>query len=129
MVFLDTSAIYALADRNDENHLSAKKTFAYVAAKEKILIHNYVIVESAALIQVRLGLAPAKKFLEEAVRFEVVWVDASLHTEATRYLQNKGTRRLSFVDCVSFVVMHNYRISQAFSFDDDFSRAGFQLLH
>lgn len=128
MVFLDTSAIYALADRNDDNHKVAKGIFKNVLTHESILVHNYIIVESAALIQSRLGLTPAKKFLQDVSKFEVIWVDAFLHNKAVEYLFSKGNRGLSFVDCISFVVMRNNGISKAIVFDEDFLRAGFEIL-
>jgi predicted nucleic acid-binding protein len=33
----------------------------------------------------------------------------------------------SFTDCVSFGMMHTLGIYQAFSFDEDFARAGFVM--
>ena len=56
MIFLDTSAIYALADKADPNHADAYKKFDLaLKAGEIFLLHNYVLVESAALLQARLG--------------------------------------------------------------------------
>jgi len=46
MIFLDTSAIYALADKADPNHANAYKKFDIALASEEIfLLHNYVLVE------------------------------------------------------------------------------------
>ena len=50
MIFLDTSAIYAVADTTDPHHGQAA---AYLDAAlrrgESVLTHNYVVIESAAL--------------------------------------------------------------------------------
>ena len=63
MIFVDTSAIYALADRGDKNHAKAVKRFdAFVIGGEPLLIHNYIIVESFALLQHRLGRSSAAAF-------------------------------------------------------------------
>lgn len=128
MIFLDTSAIYALADGGDPNHGRAKHHFeAILSASTPFLTHNYIIVESLALLQKRLGLAAAHAFAEESRHFEIVWIDEETHTEAsTRWA--KGRRTLSLVDHVSFLVMERLRIDTAFAFDSDFVAAGFNVL-
>lgn len=129
MIFIDTSALYSLADQSDHNHQKAREIFARaLKAGEEFLVHNYVLVESAALIQHRLGAAPAKKFLEDAARFSVVWVDAPLHAKSVDYFSARATRNLSFVDCVSFVLMRQKGIRNAFVFDEDFAKEGFSSL-
>ena len=128
MIFLDTSAIYALADQNDPNHGGAHQLFDRLLEDEApLLTHNYVLVESISLIQNRLGLAAARFFAEESGNFKVVWVDADLHQEAFFRWAN-GRRKLSFVDSVSFVVMKRFQITTAFAFDSDFAAAGFKVL-
>jgi uncharacterized protein len=128
MIFLDTSAIYALADEHDSNHGRAKKLFARILMDETpLLTHNYVVVEALALLQHRLGLATASAFADESRSFEMVWIDQETHRQAsTRWA--KGGRALSFVDHVSFVVMERFQVNTAFAFDSDFVAAGFGLL-
>jgi predicted nucleic acid-binding protein len=128
MIFLDTSAIYAMADRADPNHAAALDTFRQVLAdKETLLLHNYILIESAALIQGRLGLRAALLFLVDAKAFEVEWVDEALHDEARRELAAIGRRGISLVDCTSFVVMRRRGVRRAFAFDPDFSEQGFSI--
>lgn len=129
MIFLDTSAIYALADKADKNHERAKEIFQNLLhSREELLIHNYIIVESQALIQHRLGFLQARVFLHEAEQFTIIWVDLLLHNQAGEYFARHGKKNLSFVDCVSFILMHQEHIKQAFAFDADFTKAGFELL-
>lgn len=128
MIFLDTSTIYALADEDDKDHKKAKTLFANALLQgQEFLLHNYILLEASALIQRRLGLDQAKKFLAEARKFRVLWIDLSLHMIAEGYFRKHATRKLSFVDCVSFIVMRQHNISTAFAFDEDFRKAGFQL--
>jgi len=76
MIFLDTSAIYALADQADPRHERAKEWFqAVLDMGEGILTHNYVLVEAKALIQNRLGLAAALKLARDSRAFDIEWVD------------------------------------------------------
>jgi predicted nucleic acid-binding protein len=127
VIFVDTSAIYALADRADKNHAAAKRQFdAILARGESLLLHNYIVVESLALLQHRLGLAAASAFAKSLRSFEVEWISGDLHETATRRWL-AGKRGLSFVDHVSFVVMKQREIEVAFAFDGDFEDEGFEL--
>ena len=129
MIFLDTSAIYALADRGDARHEEARGLLETVLARgEDLVTHNYVLVESLALLQHRLGAASAVGFARSVSGFDVVWVDQPLHSEATRRWARSSTRRVSFVDEVSFLVMRSRGIRIAFAFDHDFEDRGFGLL-
>ncbi|MBS3920965.1 MAG: PIN domain-containing protein [Deltaproteobacteria bacterium] len=128
MIFLDTSAIYALADKNDPNHAAAYNKFQNVLESgETFLLHNYILLESVALFQERLGLPSAVLFLRNAKSFEVEWVDMELHEEAVRELERIGKRGISLVDCTSFIVMKRRGVEKAFAFDPDFQDQGFSL--
>jgi len=126
MIFLDTSAIYALADKADPNHAIAYKKFDLASKSgESFLLHNYVLVESAALLQAKLGLQAALLFLEDAQAFEVEWVDLELHQEVGKELKTIGKRGISLVDCTSFIVMRRRSVQKVLAFDPDFHDQGF----
>ena len=91
------------------------------------LLHNYIIVESAALLQSRLGLGPAIRFLKESENFRIHWVTAQDHRRAVRLLEERSKRGLSFVDCLSFLVMREHKVRKALAFDPDFAKEGFEL--
>ncbi len=129
MTFLDTSAIYALADRADPNYQAAERCFrALVEAGEEILTHNYVLVESFALLHHRLGLTAALRLAESCRAFVVKWIDRDLHNEAIAELARTRRRAVSLVDQVSFLVMREGGVQEALAFDQDFVRAGFRLV-
>lgn len=126
MIFLDTSAVYAMADQADPNHATALKKFnEALSAGEPICLHNYILVESAALLQARLGLRVALQFLKEVSVFQIEWVDHHLHEKALGELERIGKRGVSLVDCMSFIVMRQKGIKRALAFDPDFSDQGF----
>ena len=128
MIFLDTSAIYALADANDMRHSEAREMFDLAFDNdEDILIHNYVLIESAALLQRRLGLDVALRFLDQMVSIQTHWIDSEDHAQAVTLLRGRDSRGLSLVDCASFVVMRRYGISHAIAFDADFEHEGFSI--
>lgn len=128
MIFLDTSAIYALADRADANHDRAREQFeSALESGAEIATHNYTLIESLALLQARLGLPSARAFAESIDSYRVIWVNDELHRAAAKRW-SQGRRAISFVDQVSFLVMERHDIEIAFAFDPDFERAGFRLL-
>jgi predicted nucleic acid-binding protein len=129
MIFLDTSAIYAWADTADANHSKAVELQQMILdSGEELLTHNYVLLESVALLQARLSIAAAVKLTKDASLFVIEWVDEDLHAAGMRELEQSKKRRMSLVDHISFLVMRRHRISTAFSFDRDFISAGFQLV-
>ena len=128
MIFLDTSAIYAWVDKADPNHRAAvERLEALLNQEEELLTHNYILVESVALLQARLGHSTAAKFAKDSAIFLVEWVDKDLHASAIREWERSGNRRLSLVDHISFLVMKRRDVVTAFAFDSDFKTAGFRL--
>jgi predicted nucleic acid-binding protein len=128
MIFVDTSAIYALADRGDPNHETARERLRELLAQgEELLTHNYVLVEAISLVQRRLGAAPALRLATSSSQFVIEWVTEELHQEAVRRLAKAARRRLSLIDLTSFLVMRKRGVKTAFAFDDDFVREGFLL--
>jgi predicted nucleic acid-binding protein len=126
VIFLDTSAIFALADTNDLNHQPAVDLFGRaIAAGESFLVHNYVLIESAALLQRRLSFDSALRLLRDAEEVEVHWVTSSDHLQAVSLLEERRRRQLSLVDCMSFVVMRERDTPRYLAFDADFAREGF----
>ncbi len=124
MIFLDTSLIYALADRRDEFHGVARTRFDLALRSRRPLVtHSYVLVEAVALLQRRLDLRTALEFSRNAAAFEIEWVDAGLHRQALAALA--AGARTSFVDQVSFAVMRRRGITEALALDADFVAAGF----
>jgi len=126
-VFVDTSAFYALASATDEFHHLAKETYEELLRREaELLTSSYILVESFALIQTRLGFAVLESFVSSIEGlFEVVWVDEELHRRAWELL--KARRRVSFVDCTSFLIAKEEE-AQVFAFDEDFAHEGLTLV-
>ena len=96
MIFVDTSAVYAWADSADANHsIALRRLNAILEAGEELLTHNYVLVESMALLQARLGIAAAMKLARDARNFVLEWVDEDLHALAVRELEHPKKRQVS----------------------------------
>ena len=129
-VFVDTSALYAVLDADDDQHSRAEAEWRrLVGAGYGLLTTSYVLVETTALVQHRLGME-AVGALEQEIRpvLRVEWVDGALHATGMASMLAAGRRGLSLVDCVSFAVMARAGLRQAFAFDDHFAGRGFSCL-
>jgi predicted nucleic acid-binding protein len=128
--FIDTSAFYALLDRDDRNHQKGKKAWMEILRDLPTLVtSNYVLVESFALLQSRLGLEAVRGFQEDVVPIvQVEFVTPEMHRAGTAALLSSGRRGLSLVDCVSFEVMRDSGIKVAFAFDSHFKEQGFDVI-
>ena len=130
-VFVDTSAIYAVLDRDDANHEVARKRWTtLLSGAEQLVTSNTILVETAALLQSRLGLDSVRVLFDDIVPALVVeWVGAADHQAAVTTLLSVGRRKLSFVDCCSFQMMHRLELRSAFAFDRHFKEQGFSAAH
>ncbi|MFH0751951.1 MAG: PIN domain-containing protein [Chloroflexota bacterium] len=128
--FVDTSAFFALLDTDDAHHARARAHLREMLATGiDLLTHEYVVVESTALIQRRLGLGALRRFVDDLLPLvEVAWIDAGIHVEAREALLAAGRRNLSLVDWTSFLVMRRHGVRRAFTFDPDFGAEGFDVV-
>ena len=129
-VFVDTSALYAALDANDDAHARARSAWTeLINSRRPLLTTNYVCVESAALLQARLGMDAVRVLFDDLLPVvTVVLIDEALHAQAVATFLDANRRRLSLVDCASFAVMRRRGISAAFAFDPHFAERGFQLV-
>lgn len=130
IVYVDTSALYAVLDRDDENHAIALELWRkLLAGSDELATTNYTVLETVALSQARLGIEAVRAFTTDIVPLlSVDWVGEDLHRAATAALLTTAKRRLSLVDCVSFEAMRARGIRTAFTFDAHYSRHGFRPL-
>jgi uncharacterized protein len=129
-IFVDTSAFLALLDADEQHHVEAQRIWAKLAKESADLYcTSYVLVETAALIQNRLGMPQLRAFHENVFPFlRVVWVDSTLHGPGMAAVVTANRRQLSLVDCVSFAAMRQNGINHAFAFDMHFEEQGFDVL-
>lgn len=128
--FVDTSAIYAVLDADDQFHQSAAGAWReLISRQESLLCTNYVLVESFALVQQRLGIQAVRTLQEDVLPLIAVeWIEPNSHQSAVAALLTADRRGLSLVDCSSFETMRRLGIDRAFAFDSDFEQQGFSLV-
>ena len=128
--FADTSAFYALLVRTDDAHQAVRAAFASLLGDRRPLwTTSFVIVETMALLQHRIGLAAARDFDEEVLPVvQVRWVDEDLYRLGTDRLWRGDRRHVSLVDSVSFEFMRLQGLGTALAVDPHFVDAGFDVL-
>ena len=126
-VFVDTSALYALLDADDIGYELVRPAWDKgIDDGEGFLTTNYVVLETTALTQRRLGVAAVRTLVDEILQMvDVHWVTDADHELGLQSLLTAGRRRLSFVDCVSFAVMRRREIGQYLGLDPHFDEQGF----
>jgi predicted nucleic acid-binding protein len=129
-VFVDTSAFIAVLDADDKHHQKAKAKWEELISQEVILVcSNYILVETVALIQHRLGIEAVRTFQQDIVPILTVeWVDEAEHQGGIAGVLAAGRKKLSLVDCVSFNLMRRLGINSAFAFDRHFGEQGFRCI-
>ena len=127
-VFVDTSALYAVLDADDEAHVRASVGWrGLLEGGRPLVTSSYVCVETSALVQARLGMDAVRTLFADVLPMvTVVNIDEVLHTNAVAALLGANRRDLSLVDCTSFAVMRQRGIASAFAFDRHFAEQGFE---
>jgi uncharacterized protein len=128
-VFIDTSAFYAILDRDDSNYPQAGRIWtALLDGGEALVTTNYILVETCTLLQHRLGLQAVHTFSQDMLPVtEIEWIGPEQHASALLTLLTANRRQLSLVDCASFLVMRAGGIRRAFAFDQHYREQGFEM--
>ncbi len=125
--FVDTSAWLAVLDADDEHHEEARGAWLGALSRgEQLVTSSYVVVETTAIVQRRLGMEAVRVLTLDLLGVaSVEWVTPEDHEAATAALLTAGRRALSLVDCTSFELMRRLGVTSAFAFDRHFAEQGF----
>ncbi|MBF6606879.1 MAG: PIN domain-containing protein [Chloroflexi bacterium] len=127
-LFVDSSGILALVDRDDAAHAGAVDAFT-LGRSEALSTHAYVIVETLAVARRRFGPAVAADLIDRVIpALDVAPVDAALHADAVTAFRDTIESSVSLVDRTSFAFMRREGIERAIVLDADFRTAGFETL-
>ena len=126
IIFVDTSALYALMDANDRNHERASAAWAqWLDQPIHLATSNYVLLESTALIQHRLGMQAAREFHEElGPVLRLHWINAEIHAAALKMVIAVGQRDFSLVDATNVEWMQRLGARTIFAFDHHYLERG-----
>jgi len=133
MIFVDTSAWFALLYEKAAGRPEATSTFAEIESGRygAPVTTDYVLDESFTLLRHRAGLAPVARLstlLRESPSIRRVRIGEAVFEEGLRLMLSRPDKKWSFTDCTSFVTMRETRIARAFTWDHNFAEAGFEVL-
>ena len=119
-LFVDSSAWFAAVDRGDRDHARAK---AVLGRREHLVTTDHVLVESWALMRVRLHRAAAGLFWKRmrAGIAQLEFVTAADVESAWLIREGFPDQDFSIVDLTSFATMHRLKLTRVASFDEHFA--------
>jgi predicted nucleic acid-binding protein len=130
-LFIDTSGWANLIDISQPFHpLSAKIYQNARSQKHKIITTSYIITELVALLASPLRVPRPKAIafiqsLKTSPYVEVLYISKEIDTKAWELLTQRQDKEWSLVDCSSFIVMQERKISESLTSDHHFEQAGF----
>jgi len=127
-VLVDTSAVYALLDRDDAFHETAKRSLEQMKrARSDPVLTNFLVAECHALCLARLGASVARSWLLNN-QWKVERVTADDEAAAGEIIRKYTDKTFSYADATSFAVMERLGLRTAFAFDPHFRQYGFQVI-
>lgn len=125
---VDTSAVYALLDRDDGNHRKAVTILRSLPRRGLTpVLSNFVVAESHALILARLGAPVARDWLLKQI-WPIESVTANDERKAREIIERYQDKSFSYTDATSFALMERLGLKNAFAFDSHFRQYGLKLL-
>lgn len=132
LVFADTSALVGKLLDSDPYHGRANRAMRDLLREgREFLTTDYVFDEVVTRVRSLAGHEEAVSAGEVLLASRVVRmveVGREISEAAWRMFKKYGDHRFSFTDCTSFAVMQKYGLREAYTFDEDFQKAGFVTL-
>lgn len=127
--FIDTSAVLALLDADEERH-DAALDWLDGWGDRRLVTSRHVVVECAALLDRRVGTPAAHALLDVLLpMIDVLEVDArTFERGVAAYRSGRGRRRPSLADSLTIESMRGAGITTIFAFDQHFADAGFAVV-
>lgn len=128
-MFADTSFFVAFLNPEDIDHASA---YGYMADHEdQIITTEWVLAELGNYLSRRKSRTRFQSFLADLSADPRVIIEPATHEsfeEAVRLYGDRGDKRWSIADCMSFLVMNRRQLHQALTSDHHFEQAGYTIL-
>ena len=128
-LFVDTSALVALEDEDDENHDAAVEYRNQLSQRKTpyraLYTSNYITDETLTLLRLRCGHQVAVAFgemIRSSKIMSVLWITPTVEEDAWKIFKEHQDKDFSLTDCTSFALMRTEAIDTAFTFDRHFSQ-------
>ena len=129
LVFVDTGAFYALADRSDPAHSRARRFYKECASS--LITTDFIFAETMSLMTKRLGKKTSVRFGRGILGSPAIRIEepsSPVREAAWSIFSRQLDKDYDLIDCISFSIMEAFGIREAFGFDQHFRQYGFRLL-
>ena len=129
-LFLDTSFVQGLLDRNDQYHQKALSLNSLVQNADEVWITEAVLTEIADALSA-INRSAANQFIDDCYtdsKVIIVNVSSTLFERAREFYRSRPDKTWGLTDCISFVVMEDNALTLALTADRHFVQAGFRAL-
>jgi predicted nucleic acid-binding protein len=131
VIYIDTGAFLARHLSKDQYHPQANAFWESIHKNnEACATSNFVLDETFTLLGRRAGYnfaAQRARNIYASESLQILRPTRKEELKAIDFFEKYLDHRLSFTDCVSFVLMQNKKIKRVFTFDHHFQLAGFQI--
>ena len=132
MIFIDTGAFIARYVERDQYHNRAVECWSILEkARDRCFTSNAVLNETFTLLGRFDGYPFAAQRAANIYSSTALTILRSNHDDevnALGFFRKYADQRVSFTDCLSFVLMRKQKITRAFTFDRHFALAGFSII-
>lgn len=128
-IFVDTSYIIALINEKDNYHIKALN-LADIYDSYPLLISEPILLE--------IGNALSRNYKQEASEIidnfltaeevNLIALTSDLFQRGFNLYKQYKDKDWGLVDCISFIIMWDYKITDVLTFDRHFAQAGFHIL-
>ncbi len=131
-IFVDTSYIIALISARDRFHKKANDlTETIKKEKTKLITTRAIILEignALSAVQFRTAATNLLTAMENDPNLGIAHLTEHLYAEGFKLFCKRRDKSWGLVDCISFVVMQERKITDALTADAHFQQAGFRAL-
>lgn len=128
-LFVDTGFVLAYVNKKDQHHEAAVQM-------EHFFTGYPLLTTDAVLLEIGNALSRGHKtsavqiihHFQEASDVTLIHMNPVLFNEAFELYQSFADKEWGLVDCSSFLVMRDMKVTKALTFDHHFEQAGFQVL-
>lgn len=129
IVFVDTSALFALFNVNDIDHESATACMNELTQKQcSFMISNFIVDEIYTLLLTKVNRSVALKITEYLIS---EWIVERIRYEdeqrAMEILRSSKDKTYSYTDATSFALIDRTGVQYVFAFDKHFHQYGLKV--
>lgn len=130
--FLDAAYTIALSAVTDQCHQKAEVLAERIETEAIPLITTRAVVleigNALARLSYRAAAIKLLDSLEEDPNVEIIPLSDELYNRGMEVYRQRPDKEWGITDCISFVVMEDYGLTEALTTDEHFKQAGFRAL-